>query len=314
MLLRRLFKNPLREQAQQDGDPAGGGTPPPASDPNAGNTPPAAEPDFLSQFDADTRQFLENNGVKDANGLAKQFSDAQSYIGNSIRVPSAEAGEEDRKAFYEKLQKHAPDLIPRPDTGNEEAMNALWAQLGRPEDPSKYELPEGVNAEEIKDFVEKAHGANLTNTQAKALIESMAAETRAQQEEAQQRFEQDQQQLKNDWGMAYDQNAQTVQNLVKQTGAPDAIVEAAMKGELDSSVAKWLHGLAGKLGGEGTQITTNEGNNGMMTPNEATHQLDEIYNNPEHPYHNVSHPSHQTAVKRVVELMAYKSGRKPPEM
>lgn len=304
LILRQLLQQKMKME-QAGGEELGGGGEAPAPEGGA----PAG---FLEQFDADTRAALEKVGAQDAGSLAKQFLDAQSYIGSSIRVPSEEAGEEDRRAFYEKIQKHAPDLIPRPDSADAEAMNALWSQLGKPQDANEYSLPEGVSKEDVTDLLGFAHEANLTNSQVNTLIGKMSEQSTAQQTEAQQRFEQDQQALRQEWGQAYDQNIQTVANLVKQTGAPEAIATAAAKGELDSTVAKWLHGLSSQFKGEGTELSGQQGQPTSMTPQEATAQLDEIYSNREHPLHMPSHPSHANAIRRVVELNAYALGQKPP--
>ena len=310
MLIHRLLNRRLLEQAGQEGGQEGGGLPPSG---DGGQDGGQQSTDFFASLDEDLRGALEKNGVQDVSGLAKQFVDLQSHLGNSIRVPSEEAGEEDRKAFYEKLQKHVPDLIPRPDSSNPEAMDALWAQLGKPEEISQYELPEGIEASEVEDLMKYAHEANLTKSQFSSLLSKMAEQSANERAEAQQQFEQAQQTLKQEWGVAFDQNYKAAANLLKQTGAPEAIVQAAEQGKLDPDVAKWAHSLTQRFSSEGTPLTNDSGDSRTMTPMEANAQLDEIYANQNHAFFDPSNPSHERAKQRVVELTAYAIGQKPPK-
>ncbi len=55
----------------------------------------------------------------DINDLAKNFLDVQSHLGNAIRIPSAEASEEDVTAFHSRLKEKVPGLI-RQRIGNRE--------------------------------------------------------------------------------------------------------------------------------------------------------------------------------------------------
>ena len=99
--------------------------------------------------------------VKDVNGLAQQFLDGQAMIGNSIRVPGPDAGTEALAAFHTKLSDKVPGLIPTPDRDNPEQMNALYKQMGRPDDVMGYEHPEGVDATKMGDFAKLAHELGL---------------------------------------------------------------------------------------------------------------------------------------------------------
>lgn len=271
-------------------------------------------PSFLDQFEGDIRTSLEKSGVSDISGLAKQFIDAQSYIGQSIRVPSAEASEEDRKAFFQKIQKHAPDLIPKPNSEDQAAMEALWTQLGRPQDPTEYKLPEGLGAEQIGDLAKYAHEAGLTNDQFTNLVSKMAEQETAQQQQAREAFEADQRALKQEWGQAYQQNIEKVARLAEQTGAPEAIVAAAKNGELDSNVAKWMHSLVERLGNEGNEMVNSQGTTQAVSPAEAQAMLSDIYANRDHAFFNPAHPDHAAAKQKVVNLVAWSSGRKPPQI
>ena len=134
---------------------------------------------------------LEKNGIKDIDGLIKQHIDLQSHLGNSIRVPSAEAGDDDKRAFYEKIQKHAPDLMPKPVDDDSKA--AIFSTLGKPSEAKEYEVevPEQLAAsfgeERLNNFREIALKNNLTRDQFKGVMsEILAADAQSYQQAVEQ--------------------------------------------------------------------------------------------------------------------------------
>lgn len=298
--LRHIYMN----EAPADGADSGAGAPP------ADNTPPAPAPvDFLSSLDAEYRESLEKQGIKDVNTLVKNWADQRSYIGNSIRVPSAEAGQEDWDKFYNKLQKQAPNLIPRPDKDKPETIQAVLAALGRPESPDGYEqpqVPEGVDfgEERAAAFKQIAHKHGLTKEQFQGVLSEVLQMDAATYQQQAQNVEADKAALKAEWGSAYDERKGQVVKLMELTGAPDGIIEMAKNGAMGADVYKWFHSLSGNFKGEGTQVTTDQGGNGALTPAEANERINEIYANRQHPFFNVSHPDHKNALKRMVDLVA----------
>ncbi len=71
---------------------------------------------------------------KDINSLAKAFIDTKAMVGQSIRVPSKEAGADDLKSFHDSLIAQVPGLLFKPDMDDDAAMNALFKSIGLPED------------------------------------------------------------------------------------------------------------------------------------------------------------------------------------
>jgi len=286
----------------QEGGEGGEGEAPPAA--TSAAVPPVGPFDGL---DADYAQHLEKNGIKDVQGLIKQHMDAQSYMGNSIRVPGEDAGEDDRKAFYEKLRKHAPDLIPAPN--DPDSKKKVFEALGMPEKSSDYsvEVPEVLapqfNDDRLSMFREAAHKHNLTKEQFEGVMKEVLSVDASQYETMTAEHEKGIQSLKNEWGNAFDQRTAAVNKLIEGTGAPEQLANMAKEGTLDASVVKWLYDLGSRMGAdESLNMTIDTGSGGAITPSEANDKLQEILNNREHPYWISSHPDHKNAVDKVIKL------------
>lgn len=248
---------------------------------------------------------------KDVGALAKSFVDTQTYVGNSIRVPGADASDEDRSGFIQKLTDKAPELMIRPDFNNEEQSREFFRTLGMPEEPSGYKVPEieGVDLpEERVQFLQKiAHEAGVTDGQFQKFVSkaleadatSMAA-FNATQKEAMVA-------LRNEWGLAYEERISAAKKVATATGAPPELISSIEAEKVGADTYKWLFQVSKQLGAEGV-VVGNQGNppSTHITPDEASNRINEMMNNREHPYWNASHPDHTAAVKKMVELMQYK--------
>jgi len=249
--------------------------------------------------------------VADVGSLAKQFVDLQSHIGNSIRIPSEEAGEADLKSFHEKLIERVPDLMYKPDTSNEEAMSQLYSQLGKPENAEAYKWLDGevashIDAESNAHLREIAHKANLNQSQFNALLEGLAGKNEENYTANVQRLEQSKADLKNEWGAAFDDRIKAVADYLEKSGAPEALVNSAKEGNINKETASWVYSVVEATAENVGSPDKNSGNGGgKMTPSEALSRIDEIYNNPNHPFYDQTHPSHQRALEEMVELAKF---------
>ena len=89
------------------------------------------------------RSMPEIERSKSLDSFIDNMKTTRDYVSNAIRVPTENAGEADMQAFYEKLQKHAPNLMPSPDMSNPESINQVLKTMGLPDDVSGYESIEG---------------------------------------------------------------------------------------------------------------------------------------------------------------------------
>lgn len=239
--------------------------------------------------------------VKDVGSLAQQFLDGQAMIGNSIRVPGPEAGEDAWKAFHTKLTEKVPNLIPTPDRDNKETMDALYKTLGRPDEAAGYEHPEGVDATKMQDFATLAHGLGLSKSQYSNMVGKLQEFTVKQQEVATEAFNTGIRELKQEWGIVYEDNLQLVNSVMKGTEAPKAMMEMAAEGKLDAASLKWFYNIGKQLGTEGVNFNKEEFSS-RVTPSEAKARVEEIMGDEKGPYWDGAHPQHADYVQRVVDL------------
>lgn len=131
--------------------------------------------------------------VKDVEDLAQQFINAQKLIGR--------------------------EKIPMPkDEEDKEAWENLYKAVGRPEDPSEYELPEDFNLPEgfevdeeaLEDFKKVFHGAGMSKKQfaiaVKRYQDHVTQQHEAQQQKMQEMIQQGLTALGEEWGDDYQKN------------------------------------------------------------------------------------------------------------
>ena len=244
--------------------------------------------DWRDGLSADLRSGIGD--VQSVEDLAKGYVSAQQMIGNSIRIPSKEAGQEDWDKFYGKFAD-----VPGLARYNPEDLSSLYEAAGRPADAKGYNI-EGAP----EDFLQVAHEAGLNRQQVEALLD-YEKNLNAQQESADQdALNNGINTLKQEWGLAFDRKVEEGQRAVaflEQTapGLSEAL-DATGAGN-HPAVIKVFQALGANLKeGEGF-AGTNSGNSGM-TPAEARAQIAEIQNNPQHPYHN----GDEAALEKYLEL------------
>ncbi len=241
--------------------------------------------------------------TKDVPSLAKQFIDQQAHLGNSIRVPSADAGPEDRKAFHEKLIAKVPGLILRPDMTNAESLEAFHRMVGRPDKPEEYELVEGLTDNDYTNLLRTAaHKQGLNKTQFKELVSIFPAIAKEAAKAAEKQAFDNKEAVTKEWGAATAKNTAIAASVAEKTGAPPELVKAISEGNAGLPTLKWLHSLAAHFGGEGKHFAGVSGTPAPMTPAEATARIAEVRNNRQHPVWNARDPLHAQAVLDWAEL------------
>ena len=177
-------------------------------------TDPAALPDWRASLPEDMRDNAVLKDVKDVPSLAKRLVDAQSFIGSAIKMPKADAAQEELDKFY--------------------------TRLGRPETPDKYdlkrpEMPEGVGYDEELEthFRTMAHKAGLNNRQVQGLLDSYNAiqlqRITAADAQMKQSTEETTKALQQEWGAGFEKNLNLAMNAVQTFGGEE------LKKELDAT-------------------------------------------------------------------------------
>lgn len=205
-------------------------------------------------------------------------------------------------------QKQMGNRIPMPKT--DEEYSELYGKLGRPDEPTGYEMkvPEGMDAyfneNLMGEFRNVAHKIGLSQNQVNALMDYQASMVNAEMENmpavlAAQK-EQTENALKQEWGIDYDKNIRAAQRALQVYGDPEIMELMNTAAGNNPSVIK----LFARLGAEVTEdMTQNTQNNNLAVSRlDAQDEIAQIYANNSHPYFNAAHPEHRAAVERVRQL------------
>ena len=162
--------------------------------------------DLLESLPEQYHDPLTAAGIKDAETLARNWIDAQSMLGSSIRLPPKDAAPDDIAAFDARLSERVPGLVRLPDAEDKEGWGRFYGQLGRPEKPEGYtfEKVEGV-ADNVEQNIRTwtatlAHENGLTQAQAKKVYEGLAASNRDNAQAFTTTIEERRGVLKREWG------------------------------------------------------------------------------------------------------------------
>jgi len=241
----------------------------------------AAE-DWRASLPAQLRDAPYIREAKTAEEAFAGIKGAAEYMGNSLRIPSADAGPEAMQQFYQRVMEKAPGLMRKPDTSDPASFDAILTALGKPDSADKYTLPdiEGyqIPDERIGRLKAIAHEAGLTADQAAKLYQTMLSDEANSQANQLSDHQAQMQQLRGEWGMAFESRMAAARRALEATKAPADVMAAFDNGSLAAEGIRWMFGLSQSLGaGEGGQVAS-QGNQSapLMTPAEARAQLEEI--------------------------------------
>lgn len=265
--------------------------------------------DWKTTLSDDLREEASIQDFKDVNSLAKSYVSAQKMLGNSIRIPSSEAGQEDVDKFYERLQE-VPGVIRMPKEGDSDGWNRFYNKLGRPESPDAYkvedQIPEDlpIDPNYINSFKDIAHKAGLNTQQVRELAKWQAEQNKAYLEVQAQVFENSSTQLREKWGSDFSNRVKGARAAldVLSEDFPDAVAQLRNGPEQNNpALVKLLSDYYQSLGEENHVGSTSRIQYGMARE-EALEQISEIQSNKNHPFHVEADPDHNAAVEKVRRL------------
>jgi len=279
MNLEQLFRTGFMHAAADGGDLGGGADPAPAADPAPEPAPAPAADDWRAALPDELRDNASLADVKDVAGLAKRFVDTKAMVGQALRVPGPDAGAEAMAEFRQSLLDKNLGLVTIPDADDAEGMAAIHKALGMPDEASAYARPEkwdGMTDERYGAISAIALEAGVTRKQFETIASKLAEGDNATIGAMEQQFQGDMDQLKGEWGNAYDQKAGRAAVVAKQLEAPEGLQAALADGTAGAETLRWLDKVAAKFGGEGSALVTETGQVSEFTPSEAKEQLSEI--------------------------------------
>jgi hypothetical protein len=281
-----------------------------------GTLPVAAAGGFVDSLAPEFREAVSKTGITDANGLAKAYLEAQSFMGTSIRIPGVDAGKEDIAKFDARLAEKVPGLVRLPGDGDAEGWKTFHQRLGVPSAPTEYKfsavegIPEEIGNNLDQWFAPIAHKANLTPGQATAVRKEWLGSVQAAGEAAESAQTAAADALRTEWGAGYEQRlARAMGTLVPVLGADKA---AKFKTEVEAvglGNAPMLFQLLDRVAdyvGEDRFVPGQRPNHGLPdTMTELESKIAEIQKNPA--YGNRLDPAHKSLLAKMEALFNQKA-------
>ena len=238
-----------------------------------------------------------------------RITNLRKKFGTGLFTPGKDAGDEDWGKFTAKaIELSGERLMPRPDLDNKEQRDALYKTLGRPDSAEGYKYEDIENVTTASDSHKKflgdmAFAANLTQSQLKALDETIRTTNAKDKLDAKTQFDTELGKLKAEWGLTFDDRVNQANKVAKiffkHLGDTPSL--SAIEIQSFFTIAKQLGTSSKEFEEQGDQ------NQNDMTPQEATDKIAEIRSNGKHPYFDKSAAGHLAATKRMSELYKIKN-------
>lgn len=164
---------------------------------------------------------------------------------------------------------------------DEKAVSDFYSKLGRPDDENGYglSLPEGEDTWVLDWFKGEAHKNGLTKKQAEALFESWNSLLESRNTEATQNLEMklqaDLDDLKREWGQAYDSKIKAGQNAARRFGFTENELSAIEKTIGSKELLKRMSEIGGSLGEHHFERGSGQADF-MMTPAQAQAKIAQL--------------------------------------
>ena len=251
--------------------------------------------EFLQQLPEEIRDHPSLQSINDVGNLGLSFVNAQRLIG--------------------------ADKIPLPKNPTEDDLNNIYTKLGKPEQPSGYEIKADgqiLTEEDVNTYTDIAHKLGLSKTQANGILDyyrsSIQQTTEAMSKDAQQQKLQIEQNLKAEWGADFDAKVSQANRAVADIAGQDLLDMVLQDGTKVGNHPAFIKAFASfadfktSVTKEDT-ISENSVNYRMSTA-EAKSRLDAIMSDKTHAYWDRKAPApiREKAVKEVQDLFEMTSG------
>jgi len=223
--------------------------------------------DFLNMIPEDLREHPSLSPIKDVGNLAKSYINAQQLIG--------------------------ADKLPAPKNPSEEQLSAIYNYLGKPESADAYEFAVDGNVitEEVAtSYKDVAHKLNLTPKQASGILDYYKGLADSSQQQAGQQMELQREEvennLKKEWGQAYDQKIAGAGQVINQFGSPEMLEWQLADGTKLGNHPEFIKAFANiadfRQSVTSEDTITNATSSRAMTPKEAQAEIDSIMSSSEY--------------------------------
>lgn len=244
-------------------------------DPKAGDTQ-----DWRSGVAADLRDLPEVKRYKTLDAMVKGHVEQSKFVGGSIRIPAADAKQEEWDKVYEKL--------------------------GRPAKPEEYKFNIPAGAESYVDkagqesFAKGAHAVGMTQKQIDFSVKWQGERILAAQAEIGGSYAETKKALQEEYGGAYERNLGIAQRFVREMGGKELLDYLDVTGLGNHPALVKAFVKAGALLVEDGVI--HDDIEGQVGPKAAIDEIDAIMGDKQHAYWKVDDPGHKAAVEHMKQL------------
>jgi hypothetical protein len=255
--------------------------------------------DILENLPEELRTNETLNNFNDVGALAKSYVEARSMLGNAIRIPSEDAGEEDRARFLEKLVNNAPELMVKPDLSEPEQSEAFYKTIGRPDDPAGYTKPENVKLDtEVENELRNVlHAAGLSDAQFQKVLGAFSEREAQRQELVKASMEEATGDLKGKWGVTFEDRVNAAQK-INEEFYPGRDFASVSPAEIES-----LYRVHESMTGKAAPAAQQESAPSGMTPQEAKERAEEIMRKVHDRSSNLSHDERMTLINKRMRIL-----------
>jgi hypothetical protein len=231
-----------------------------------------------------------------------QMGNMRSRLGQSIRIPSEEAGADDRQEFYEKLMQ-VSGVTRIPEEGDAEGWASFYNSVGRPAKPEEYTFDA---SNEEKAFY---HGLGLSDAQAARIVEATQQRSADEKSTRAAEIKSDYNNLMAEWGDGATRKLAGIKHVLNKFDDSGALGKALE--DPNFQYAPELLRALGNLGDiflEKAPPGAAPGQHWGITPQEARERANEMLHNPDSPRNNPSHPNHRSAQEEYMRLRRIATG------
>ena len=208
-------------------------------------------------------------------------------------------------------------IVPNQNS-NEDHWNEVYDKLGRPQSPDKYKFEiksDVVPFEEtsIKQFAENAHKLGLNNKQAQGILEFYKNNVEQSAKQSQIDIEtsqaQSQQQLRQEWGRAYDEKLTKAKSIAQANFSKELLNTQLNDGTVlgdNPEIIKGFANIANLLSEDKIISTESESVN---QGRDIQTEISKIMDDKSGPYWNKSHPDHSKMVQQMFTLREMLNGK-----
>ena len=250
--------------------------------------------EFLQQLPEEIRDHPSLQSINDVGNLGLSYVNAQRLIG--------------------------ADKIPLPKNPTEDDLNNIYTKLGKPEQPSGYEIKADgqiLTEGDVNTYTDIAHKLGLSKTQANGILDyyrsSIQQTTEAMSKDSEQQRQQIEQSLKAEWGADFDAKVSQANRAVADIAGQDLLDMVLQDGTKVGNHPAFIKAFASFADFKNSvtkEDTISENSvNYRMSPADAQSKIDAIMNDRSHAYWDRKNPvARDKAVKEVQDLYEMLNG------